>query len=99
MEALVRFRSQLNEIDESIVELLGKRYAVCRSVADFKRENGIPMMQPSRVAEVKERCAKLAELHGVNPEFARRLYGLIIDEACRLEDEIIDRQIAPTASG
>jgi len=99
MEALGRFRSQLNEIDESIIALLGRRYAVCREVADYKREHGIPMMQPARVAEVKERCAQIADRHGVNPDFARRLYGVIIDEACRLEDEIIDRQIAPTASG
>ena len=48
------------------------------------------MMQPGRVAEVKERCAQMAREHGIDPDFARQLYGLIIDEACRMEDEIID---------
>jgi hypothetical protein len=28
--------------------------------------------------------------HDVDPDFARRLYALIIDAACRMEDAIID---------
>lgn len=90
MEKLLAFRGELNAVDAEIVRLLGRRYAICRAVAVFKREHGIPMMQPGRVAEVKERCAQLAREHGIDPDFARQLYGLIIDEACRMEDEIID---------
>jgi len=89
MDTLTQFRSDLNLLDEQLVELLGRRYELCRQVAHYKREQNIPMMQPARVLEVKERSARLAVLHGVEPEFARRLYAMIIDEACRLEDEII----------
>jgi chorismate mutase len=90
MDKLAGFRSELNAVDAEIVRLLGRRYGICRAVALYKREHGIPMMQPGRVAEVKERCAQMAREHGMDPEFARRLYGMIIDEACRLEDDIID---------
>lgn len=90
MDRLPEFRKSLNDIDRKIVSLLGERYALCRDIGLYKKENGIPMMQPSRVEEVKARCASLAAEHGVNPDFVRSLYGLIIDEACRLEDEIID---------
>ena len=90
MDALKQFRSELNQIDEQLVKLLGKRFDICGQVALFKRENGIPMMQPARVAEVKERSAQFAASNGVDPGFARALFGTIIDEACRLEDEIID---------
>lgn len=87
------YRGALNRIDGEIIALLGERYAVCRDVAAYKKANGIPMMQPQRVEEVKERCARLASERGVNRDFARQLYTLIIDEACRMEDDIID---APT---
>jgi chorismate mutase-like protein len=89
-ETLARFRAELNDLDERIVRLLGRRFEVIRAIGQHKRRNEIPMMQPARVLEVKERCARIASAHGVDPEFARRLFALIIDEACRVEDGIID---------
>ena len=50
----------------------------------------IAMMQPKRVDEVKDRCAKLGADYGLDGDFVRSLYTVIIDEACRLEDIIID---------
>lgn len=98
MDALAIFRQQLNSLDEEIVRLLARRFQVCRAVAHHKRDHGIPMMQPGRVAEVKERCARMAGDLGMDPEFARRLFGMIIDEACRMEDEIIDERPTRTAA-
>jgi len=96
VDTLVEFRRELNAIDEQIIQLIGRRYGICRAVAAHKRQQGIPMMQPGRVAEVKERCAQLAAANQVDPDFARRLFGAIIDEACRLEDDIIGtRAIEP----
>jgi chorismate mutase len=93
-DGLTRFRQELNALDEEIVRLIGRRFEVIRAIGQHKRRNEIPMMQPARVLEVKERCARIASSHGVDPEFARRLFALIIDEACRVEDAIIDG--APT---
>jgi 4-amino-4-deoxychorismate mutase len=89
MDSLAALRLQLNTLDGEIVRLLGERFRVCREVGNYKRQNGIPMMQSARVAEVKERCARLAADNDVDPQFVRHLFGLIIDEACRLEDDII----------
>jgi chorismate mutase len=98
LDKLTLFRQQLNALDEEIVRLIARRFQVCRSVAHHKRDHGIPMMQPGRVAEVKERCARMAGDLGIDPEFARRLYDLIIDEACRTEDEIIDESFSRVAA-
>jgi len=51
------------------------------------------MMQPDRVKEVHRRNAELAKAHSVSPEFVQEMYTLIIEEACRLEDEIIDADL------
>jgi 4-amino-4-deoxychorismate mutase len=90
MEKLTEYRILIDSIDAGLIELLGKRFAVCRDVARLKKERAIPMMQGGRVDEVKERCATLAASHGVDPQFVRELYTLIIEEACRIEDRIID---------
>ncbi len=90
MNGLDEFRARLNVIDEEWVKLLGERIQICREVAHYKREHGVPMMQSARVEAVKERCADLAVDHNVDPDFVRNLYAMIIRETCRVENEIID---------
>lgn len=90
MNSLEDFRREIDKVDAVLLEALGKRLAICAAVAHFKRDNDIPMMQPGRVEAVKNTRAAAAEKHGLRPDFVRDLYGLIIAEACRLEDDIID---------
>ncbi|MGK4328530.1 chorismate mutase [Lonsdalea quercina] len=91
------FRVQINTLDDAIINLIAQRIDICAQVAAYKRTHNIPMMQPSRVEAVKQRCAERAASHGLDPEFAIALYERIIDEACRLEDNIIndDRTAQP----
>jgi len=50
------------------------------------------MMQTARVQEVKQRAAEKGCARGLREVFVTALYDLIIDEACQIEDEIIDGQ-------
>lgn len=84
------FRARLEELDGRLVEVVAERLAICAEVAKVKRERDIPMMQPARVETVLDAYADRAVAAGVNPEFMRSLAKLIVAEACRLEDEIID---------
>ncbi len=89
MQQLEKFRKELNEIDASLIELLGRRFKIINDVGDYKKDKNIPMMQSKRVEEVKDRCAKIGEQYNLDNDFIRNIYTLIIDEACRLEDIII----------
>lgn len=91
-EALQRYREQINQIDAEIVAALSRRLAVCQAVGHFKKAHGIAMMQPARVAAVKQRCAEMGRSLGLRPEFLQALYTVIIDEACALETEIIGEE-------
>jgi len=91
MKQLEKFRSELNGIDADLIALLGRRYKIIREVGKYKKETNIPMMQSKRVDEVKNRCAKMGEKHDLDGNFIRNLYTLIINEACRIEDDIIDK--------
>jgi chorismate mutase-like protein len=90
MEELLKFRKELDEIDQKLIDTLAHRFAVCRQVAEYKAEHAIPMMQPGRVLEVKNKAANRAVPAGLTERFAHDLYDLIISEACRMEDEIIE---------
>jgi 4-amino-4-deoxychorismate mutase len=90
LEAL---RADLDRIDAELLAALGARVDVCRSIALYKREHGVPMMQPDRIGVVQQRAARFAEANGLDLTFMKRLYDLIIGETCRIEDLIIDADI------
>ncbi len=83
-------RAELDRIDPQLIELLGRRFEIARLVAGVKATNDIPVMQHDRVRVVKERNARLGSEAGLDPAFVERLFGLIIDEMCRVEDAIVD---------
>jgi chorismate mutase len=99
MSGLEPFRRRLDELDEQITGLLGERFATCREIALYKRDYGIPMMQPERVVEVRQRyLARGAEV-GLPPDFTAALFELLIAATCRMEDELIDAPASAERDG
>jgi 4-amino-4-deoxychorismate mutase len=92
------FRRRLDEIDNQIAQLLGERFQICREVAMHKRKHDIPMMQPDRVVEVRERYLRRGAEVDLPADFTADLFELLIAATCKMEDELIDGP-APTASG
>jgi chorismate mutase-like protein len=90
MDKLEDFRQRIDGIDEKIVRLIAERLDICKAVAKYKSENDIPMMQPERVKEVLVKRRKLADELALNPNLVEHIYKLIVEEACILEDEIIN---------
>jgi len=84
------FRNRLDAIDDQIAKLLGERLEICREVAVYKSEHGIPMMQPERVKIVRERYLQRGAEHDLPEEFSSNLFDLLIATTCRLEDELMD---------
>lgn len=90
------FRRRLDAIDEEIARLLGERFEVCREVAHHKREHDIPMMQPERVIEVRERYLARGAQVDLPADFTASLFKLLIDATCRMEDELIGKPAGVT---
>lgn len=89
MTALEELRQEIDRLDAQLLAVIGERLRVCCRVAEFKRAHGLPVLQPERAAQVVERAIALGAAHGLDERFVRALYGLIMAEACRLEDEIV----------
>ncbi|BDX34362.1 hypothetical protein TUM20985_49090 [Mycobacterium antarcticum] len=97
-DTLAMLRAELDRIDVEFLAALGARVAVCRSIAHYKREHGVPMMQPHRIGVVQQRAARFAEAVDLDLTFMKRLYDLIIAETCRIEDLIIDADFGGSAA-
>lgn len=89
MSGLEPFRARLDALDEEIARLLGARFQVCREIALHKRERGIPMMQPERVAQVRARYRERGAECELPSDFTNALFELLIAATCKLEDELI----------
>jgi methylmalonyl-CoA epimerase len=95
-DGLAPFRERIEAIDERLLAAVGERIALCREVAEHKRENGIPMMQPERVRAVRERWLELGRAAGLAEDFAGALCDAVVGEGCRVEDAIMEPVAAAT---
>ncbi|MBP3371807.1 MAG: chorismate mutase [Clostridia bacterium] len=89
-------RTQINSIDEQIVELFNRRMEVSAGIADYKKANGKPIYDPAREREV---LARVSDLAGSETEtYARVLFSTLFDlsrsyQASRnvQKSELVDR--------
>src|SRR5258708_30728209 len=88
-EDLESLRAQLDALDQVLLDTVRDRIRCCVRIADVKRRHRVPMMQPHRIAIVQQRAASYAAEHGIDPNFLRRLYDLIVAETCRVDDLVI----------
>jgi chorismate mutase len=93
------FRRRLDPIDEEIARLLGERFEICREVALYKSERGIPMMQPERVAEVRARYLARGADAELPSDFTAELFELLIGATCKLEDELMEGAATTAEAG
>jgi chorismate mutase-like protein len=94
-ELLGGLRAEIDQVDEQIVALVAKRMEVVHRVSDVKVKHGLPSYVPNRIAVVLDQRAAQGVAQGLDGDFVRRLYKLIIDEAIRLEDEVLGKPHAP----
>lgn len=88
MEILKPYRKRIDDLDDRIIDLLVERTGIIREVGLLKYNEDIPATLPDRVAEVRERAAARAEAKGLAPDLIRRLYTILIEYSCNLEDVI-----------
>jgi chorismate mutase len=78
LDALAKWRHEIESIDRQIIELLGDRVAVSKEIGAMKKVAGLPTLDPAREAEVIRRAAELARTAGLNDEKVRDIFWHVI---------------------
>ena len=88
MEDLSVIREKINELDNKIIELWKERMDLCLSVAQYKKENNLPILDEKREKDLLDRIGNLAgdELDS----YARTLYEAIMSVSRAYQHEHID---------
>lgn len=71
-------RAEIDRLDRDLVDLLGKRFAYVRRMAELKRDPG-EADDPARIEEVLSRVAAKAETLRLNGDLIRSLWRRLID--------------------
>ncbi len=70
-------RAQINGIDDDLVKLFVKRMETAAQIADYKKENNLPIYVPAREREILQDVAKKAGPDMAN--YTRVLYSLLFE--------------------
>lgn len=90
-ESLTELRSQIDKLDDELLELLTRRMRVSRDIGQYKKEHNMPILQARRYEELLERRAGQAEQMGMDREFMRTVLQAIHEESIRQQMEVLGR--------
>lgn len=85
------YRQEIDECDQALVEILARRFGVVRKVGEMKATSGMDAVQPARAQAVKDAAVRMGQEQGLDADFMRRLYEVLIDYAHDVEHEILDK--------
>ena len=88
-EGIKQLRVQIDQIDNDIMELLGKRMRVCREIGQYKKEHNIQVLQTSRYNEILDKRGAQGSLLGMSDSFAKEIFEHIHEESVRQQLEIV----------
>jgi len=88
MEELLRIRGSIDNIDATLVYLLAERFKATQRVGWLKATHELPASDPGREAAQIQRLRALAAEAHLDPVFAEKFLGFIIDEVIRHHEAI-----------
>ena len=80
---LKEHRESIDRLDAILIYTLGERFKHTQAVGKLKAEHDLPASDPTREAAQIERLETLSRRARLDPEFAKKFLGFIIEEVIR----------------
>ena len=85
---LRNIRNRIDEIDTALVDLLVKRMEITKEVADYKRKNGIPVLDREReLAVLEKRAQQAGDDYG---PYIREIYEKIFEQSRAHQEKLLE---------
>lgn len=85
MRDLASLREEIDQLDEQLWEVVGKRADVVRQIGEWKRQHGEQVIQPERWQEVLQHCQSVADQYGLSETVVQEVMEAIHNESVRIE--------------
>ncbi|MBM2575729.1 chorismate mutase [Jannaschia sp. Os4] len=76
-------RASIDRLDAVLVYTLAERFSHTQAVGRLKAEHDLPPSDPGREAQQIARLEGLAQEAGLDPAFAKKFLGFVIEEVIR----------------
>jgi chorismate mutase len=76
---LPELRDEIQDIDEALVELIARRTYVADTIAQVKRDEGLPTTDETQEQRVMERAGENAERFDVDANLVKAIFRLLIE--------------------
>lgn len=79
-------RAEIDELDEALWDTIAARMEVSKRIGEWKKERGIPPLQPARFREIGERLKGRGESLGLSQEFMMKVWEMIHEESLKQQE-------------
>lgn len=83
---LTWLRAEMDEIDDHLWQTIQSRMQVSARIGQWKKQRGMPPLQPERFAEIMTRRLNWAQSQGLSGEFVKAVMSALHEESCRHQE-------------
>lgn len=88
--ALEKMRQQINQLDDELMQILSARMKVTEQIGQYKKDNGITILQTNRWNSILERVIAKGDKLGLSKEFITRYFDAIHMESINHQNKIMN---------
>jgi chorismate mutase len=90
LETIEQLRSQIDEVDNELLNLLSNRMKLAESIGRYKKRNNIAILQADRWNEILEKTQAVGKMKGLSPEFVRTFLRAVHQESINHQEDIMN---------
>jgi chorismate mutase len=88
--AMEKMRSQINQLDDELLQLLGQRMKVADKIGEYKKDNNITILQTNRWNAILERAFAKGDNLGLSKEFVTKYFDAVHMESINHQNKIMN---------
>ncbi len=93
-DKLEELRTSIDKIDDQIIQKIAERMQVVQKIGEFKRDNGVTILQVNRWDQIMHKRSAFASALKLDLNFTGKLLELIHSESIRKQTEIMNDKVA-----
>ena len=91
-EPLMMMRKEIDELDDSLVQILARRMEVSRKIGEYKKQNNMTILQTTRYNEILGKIAERGEVAGMDINFLKKVFDSVHEESVRQQVVVLNKK-------
>jgi len=91
VDDLTALRTEINMIDDALIELFARRMGISEKIGQYKKANGLTILQNKRWSDLLKRNVEQGAAQGVDPGFMAEIYKSIHQASIAIQRGIMHR--------